>query len=871
VTECQLIRPNVCFKPVNMFVNPRPASTIDSFKSVIIILPSGAYCQHLGNTKHNNMRIQTVLLSAMLAVAWFGAAAQGNTKRIIGAVTDIQNNAIAGATIQLLDAKDSAVIKTTAAAYNGRFVFKGLPSGRYVIAVNSTGYEKYASSIVAIDDLHTAILMPAIVLRPTAGQTLKAVTVASRKPLLERKIDRTIVNVDAMISAAGSNALEVLARSPGVMVDINGDISLNGVHGVLVLIDDRPTYMSVQDLAAYLRSLPGSMLDKIELMASPPAKYDAAGNAIINIVLKKNRAAGFNGNISTGYNQGVYGHTNDAANVNYRHDKINIFGNAGYSTDRNFNDETFNRTFYNAGGQVSATGLMNSFYYYSSQSANIRAGMDYFASPKTTLGILVTAGTRQRTDSRNYLASQYDGNKYLDSVTKGSASGTYQWRNEGVNLNFQHKFDSVGTLVTADFDYVHYHSNGSQLSPDSVYLPGGTLINTNNILDILPSNINIWSAKADYTRPLKGNAKFEAGIKSSYVVTDNSTNWFNETGSAIVPDYANTNHFIYRENINAAYISAEKEWKRWALKAGLRAENTQAEGHQLGNTAVKDSSFNKSYTILFPTAYLLYKLDRDGNNTIKLSYGLRVRRPNYQQLNPFLLYRDAYTYSAGNPYLNPVLNHVFALEYAYKGMFGISMAYLHIKNDVYNLTQASGQVLITKPENFGTDYSFNIKPYVSLSPVKGWNLDAGFLLFKLVNNGNAYGQLIHNSITTGEVEVNNQFRLKHGWSAELNSFFPGRMGTAQTYSDATWRVDGGLQKIILNNKGSIRVSMNDIFHSLKFGDKTIIPVVLTAVHTNITDTRRVNISFNYRFGKDANARKRNHNNGGAADEQGRTD
>jgi hypothetical protein len=810
-------------------------------------------------------------LLMLFIIAWlfyFSGAAQNTTGKITGVVKDGQGIPLGGATVTLLKAVDSSVQKTTAANDDGKFVFKNVPQNRYIISASFTGFTTYTSVPLGIDEQHHFITVPVIVLQQAGNNTLRNVVVTSQKKLIERKIDRTIVNVDAMITAAGSNALEVLAKSPGVMVDINGDISLNGIHGILVLIDDRPTYMSAQDLAAYLRSLPGSMLHKIELMTNPPAKYDAAGTAIINIVLKKNRAAGFNGTVTLGYNQGIYARTNNSININYRHNKVNIFGNAGYNTDKNFNNETFNRNFYTT-GQLNATELTNSFYKYKSTGGNVRAGLDYFASSKTTFGMLVTAGTRPRNDSRRYNISQYNGDKALDSITNGLTSGTYQWQNESINLNFQHKFDSAGTVVTADVDYVHYHSNGNQFSPYNVYLPNGSIKSTDSIMDILPSAINIWSAKADYTLPLKGNAKIEAGLKSSYVTTDNSTNWFSQTSGVLVPNYTNTNHYIYKENINAAYVTAEKEWKHWAAKAGLRAENTQANGDQLGNVAVPDSSFTKHYTILFPTVYLQRKLGKDGNSSLTFSYGLRVRRPNYQQLNPFLLYRDAYTYSAGNPYLNPSLNHVFNLEYSYKNIFGVSLAYLHIKNDVYNLTQATGQVLITRPENFGTDYSFNIRPYISISPVKGWNLDADFLLFRLVNNGNAYGQIMHNSITTCEVELNNGFRLKNGWSAELNGFFPGRMGGAQNYSNPFWRIDAGLQKTILNGKGNIRASVNDIFHSAVFADNTVIPGVLTAFHTNVTDTRRANISFSYRFGKDANARKRNHNNGGAGDEQGR--
>jgi len=792
--------------------------------------------------------------------------AQGN--KIAGKLTDTRNMPIAAATVTLQNIPDTAIIKTGVTNNNGQFVFKNITAGDYIVSAVSMGYNKYVTGTIKVNN-NTAVVLPTIVLAAAGSISLKEITVISNKPLTERKIDRTIVNVDAMISAAGSNVLEVLGKSPGVTVDINGGISLYGVGGVLVLIDDRQTYMSGQDLAAYLRSLPGSMVDKIELMSNPPAKYDASGSAVINIMLKKNRVAGFNGNMALGFNQGIYSRTNNSINFNYRAKKMNIFGNIGYSEDRNFNDETLSRYYTNPGGAPGGTLQMNSQYKNTSRGVNARAGIDYFHSKNTTFGILLTVGTRPRDDNRSFNTLEYDAGMALDSTASGSTSGKYQWHNVGANINFQHSFDRTGKEIKADFDYIHYYSNGNQFSPTAVYLPGNILSSYTQLLNITPANVNIWSAKADYTQPFAKNARLDAGVKSSYVVTNDESNWFAGNGAALTPDYGKTNHFIYRENINAAYISATKNWKRLSLQGGLRAENTIANGRQLGNTVVAASKFTLSNTIVFPTAYILYKLDSSGSNTLAFSYGVRIRRPNYQQLNPFITYRDKYSFSAGNPFLDPAFNHVFELDYTYKSVFGVSLAYLHIRNDMYNLAQVVGDTIFTRPQNFGTDYSFNLRPYISVSPLKWWHLDADVLLFHLVHRGTAYGNVIHNSITAGELEINNQFRFAKGWVAELNGFFPARQGGAQTITDGFWRLDAGIQKSLFNSKASLRLTVNDMFHSVKLHDKTTLPGEMTAYHSTVSDTRRIGFSFNYRFGKQANARKRDHNTGGAEDVQGR--
>ncbi|MBS1504370.1 MAG: outer membrane beta-barrel protein, partial [Bacteroidetes bacterium] len=411
--------------------------------------------------------------------------------------------------------------------------------------------------------------------------------------MVEQRIDRTVVNVDAMVTAAGSNALDALSKSPGVIVDANDNISLNGKSNVLVLIDDRPTYMSGQDLAAYLRSLPAGTLDKLELISNPPARYDASGGAVINIVLKKNRAAGFNGNVNLGYSQGFYGRSTDALNINYRTPKFNLFSNLSYSLDQNYSKETFSRYFYNMDGGLNSAQLQNSYYKYNSDGWNGRLGMDYFLDKKTTIGLMLSGNTRPRTDRLVYDNTRYNSNMQPDSSGKGFTSGDYKYRNAGVNLNMQHKFDNPGTELTADLDYVHFYSYGNQLSPLDVYQVDGTLSDEQRREFRLPSGIDIYSGKIDFTHPFQRNGEFDAGIKSSYVSNDNQMNWFDGSGNDLIQNYSRSNHFRYTENINSAYVNLKKSWSRWGIQAGLRVENTNAGGHQLSNPVILDSSFTK--------------------------------------------------------------------------------------------------------------------------------------------------------------------------------------------------------------------------------------------------------------------------------------
>lgn len=795
--------------------------------------------------------------------------AQTLSGKITGTVTDVQNIPLAGATIMLLHAIDSTRVKAGASAEDGKFSFKKLPAGRYVIQITATGYKKFTSSVLTVDAQHANLVLPAIAMAQANRKVLQKVVVTAKKPLVEHKMDRTIVNVESMLTAAGSNVMEVLSKSPGVFVDVDGNINLNGKGGVLVLIDDKPTYLSARDLAAYLRSLPAVMVEKIELISNPPARYDASGGAVINLQLKKNKTQGFNGNVSIGYNQGVHGRSNYALTLNYRDKKINLFANLAYSRDAGYTSETSQRNYYNAAGADSAVTLLNRQYAYSSNGYNLRTGLDYYISARTTLGVLLTGGIRPRSDQLNYTSAQLNANQKPDSTALGSTAGDYQWYSGGVNFNIQHKMKKNGELITGDLDYVNIHANGTQRLSTDVYELNGSLSSANVILYRLPADINIWSAKTDYTLPLKGHADLDAGLKSSYVNTNYKNGWYNGVGSEFIPDYTKSDHFMYSENINAAYISSSKEWKRWAIKGGLRMENTRMQGHQPGNMAIADSSFKRNYTNLFPSFYFSWKADTSGHHTITLSYGTRIRRPNYQQLNPFLFYSDRYSYNTGNPLLQPLYMKGIELKYDYKSSFGVELAYMHINHLIQSIIQPVGDVFISRPENFGINYSFDLLSYLSVNVIKAWHVNASLIYFHLINKGIANEQAVNNNINSGELELSNQFRLSKSWSAELSGFYASSHLSGQTRTGAFWNLNAAVQKMILKNKGSLKLNANDIFHTIIRHDHITTAKQMLTDRTFETDTRRIGIAFSYRFGKDTNNRKRSHNTGGAAEEQGR--
>lgn len=811
------------------------------------------------------MHKSTILLAALfLSILSF---AQSPVKKISGSIHDAGSTPIPAITVQLLRASDSTLVKGAVTNDQGKFEFRKIDNGTYLLVATGLGYKKYTSIPLTIDDQHASIRLPAIILQRTGPGLLTEVAVTAKKPLVEEQLDRTVVNVESMIGNAGSNALDVLAKSPGVTVGTDGSITLNG-SGATVLIDGRPTYLSASDLAAYLRSIPAGVLDKVELMTNPPAKYDAAGATVINIRLKKNRMAGFTGNLSMGYNQGSYGRSNDALNLNYHNNKVTLFTNLGYSLYNNYSDESYQRYFYNNDGSLNNAVLMDTRYKTTSNAWNGKLGMDFAATANTNYGFVLTGNTRPSDDRLSYTSNSYDGNMHLDSTGLGYTSGSYHWKNLGANLNLQHRMGKEGREIDADLDYINYNSSGNKYSPNYVTVPDGTQTSELDFQYRTPADIHIYSARADYTHPLKGRAKLEAGLKYSYVNTDIATDYYDVSGNIPLPDYSQTDHFAYKEHIAAAYTTFGKEWKRLSAQIGVRVENTRSEGHQLGNTIVKDSSFSRTYTDLFPTTFLNYKLDSAGKNTLVLRYGRRINRPGYQQLNPFLAYRDKYSYNSGNPYLKPCYNYHIELSWHYKQYLTIGAHYDHVDNIIFSTTTTEGDIFITRPGNIAHGHILFMVANLSLSPTKWWNLNFFGRFGNLVNKSAINGVYLDKSILAATGDLFNQFRFKKGWSAELYFSARSRILSAQNVTGAIYYTNAAFQKNMCKDKASLRLTVDDIFHSRKNHDQTTDIPYTAAFHTYVEDSQRIGLAFSYRFGKDSN-RRRKKDNSSAEEEQGR--
>lgn len=808
-----------------------------------------------------------VILTIWITIAPIFVNAQTTIGKITGRVLDAAQKPAVGATVILSSYKDSVALKYELADAGGHFAFEGVKAGTYSVAVTAIGFNKYKSEIITISQEQQSVILKDIVLQ--AGHVaLKEVSITGQKSYIEHKIDRTVLNVDALISNAGTTALDVLEKSPGVLVDQNGAISLKGQQGVAIFIDDKPTYLSGAALADYLRALPSSTLQQIEIMTNPPAKYDAAGNAgVINIKTKKTQLKGFNLGLSLSIGQARYTRTNNSLNFNYRKNKLNLFGNFAYTVRNSYADVAIFRRYKNTNGQTTGSFNQDTYNRRQGHGGKLTIGADYDATPNTTFGIALTGLARYP-----YLPSTGTGNLLNaagqpDSavVSKNTEKGSF--KNTALNLNYRHEFKKDGPDVTANLDYLNYATTTKQDFDNETFLPNGALLSRNSLTGSLPSNIKILSAKADYGHPLGNGIKLEAGVKASYTQTDNIANYFNTTNGNSTPDYDKTNHFNYTEHINAAYLNLNKDFKKLSIQAGLRLENTGSNGHQLGNAMKPDSAFNRNYTNLFPTFFMQYKLDTLGDNQLQLNYGRRIERPYYQDLNPFVTPFDKFTYYVGNPYLQPSFANKVELAYIFKNHITGTLSYSDTKNDTDETIQIVDGIYYSRPANIGHKKVTSFSVDGDFEPTKWLSVNLNAEVTRIHSRSNFYTGVLNTKGTFVYGQGILQFKLQKGFNLQVDGNYQSSITNAQFVTGGKGALNAAISKN-LSPKVTLKFSVTDILYT-NINRGAINNLYLTdASYTNHGDTRSALLTLSFRFGK-AVAGQRKKEQTGADTEQGR--
>jgi len=779
------------------------------------------------------MIVRYLLVLFLLSMPFLSAAGSGS---LSGKVRNKQGHPVAGAVVLVLKAADSALVTTGITDEAGQYNLERIADGNYLVAVNQIMQPVLISG--------AGVTVPEIVMADT--KEIREVTVRGQKALIEAKPDRIIVNVENSIVNTGSTVLEVLQRSPGVRVDQNDNISLKGKQGVTIMIDGKLVPVQGADLANILKGMPANSVEKIELISNPGARYDAAGTAgIINIKTKKEKRKGFNGSVTGGYAQGIYPKANAGFNLNYRNKKLNLY--AGYNAlYRDLSDEfiTFRQFDSNKSYQLAYD--QRNYTRTDLQAHSANAGADYDLTDRTNIGIMLNAGQTSYNSTSTNNASLLDADRKIFSSFESKRGSDRRFYNYSINLNLRHSFDSLGRELSVDADYATYYNHNNQHLYTRYKNADGT---AQGIPDILMGKMqgqtSIRSLKADYTHPLGDKAKLEAGFKTSFVTADNDPIFYDQSSGVDVYDSSKSNHFIYKEHINALYINASKEWTKWGLQLGLRAEQTNADGHQL----VNDTRFEKRYLNLFPNIAVTRHLN--AKNDIGLNLSRRIDRPSYQQLNPFKSYLDPTTIHEGNPYLDPSFTYTAELSHIYESKFITQLGFSQSQNMITEvIVPASGNTTLYTNRNLATNTIVTLSGTYPLQLWKGWSSTNYLAAYYKHFNGDIANTSLNEGSFAFSFSSQHSFVLPRDWSLEIAAYFQSEQRYGYAVLRALNSVNIGVQKNLFDKKATLKLSVTDLFYR----ENSIGYSSFTGYHEDFTvrrDSRMVNFSFTYRFGNNA--------------------
>ena len=782
----------------------------------------------------------TLTLAGMLLFMSEVSFAIKGDNQIRGMVVDKNSQQpIEYASVILLSLPDSTVRASVLTDSAGSYLLNGFADGSYLLRVHFVGYKPALSESFVAGS--TRELKP-IALSSTAA--IKEVTVVGKRPFIEKKADRTVLNIDSSPAAAAENAYEVLRKAPNVDVDKDDNININGKAGVTVLINDRPTHLSGADLANYLKSVQGAEIEKVEIINTPPARYDAAGNTgIINIKIKRNNKPGLNGSINGGitYNGKVGG--SGGVSLNMRTSKANVYASYNPGSFVGSNINLLKRTIDFENSKVTLTQPIETPWRFNNNS--FKFGADYDINKNNTVGIMVSGYSnceRQDLTGTTYFTSLTNlPDSSIDSFTK--IHDTY--KSMLYNANYKSTFDGSGRILNVDADYGTFKNHGGNTTTTSYMNSAGNAVREPLMLrSEAPATITIKSLKVDYEQPFGNGLKMELGAKGSLVNTDNDLRYELFKANQWGNDPSRSNHFVYDENIVAAYASLAYEYKNTSIKGGLRGENTWSKGNSLTDKKV----VKRSYFDLFPTFYVQQKLNE--NNNVGFSYNYRIDRPRYDEMNPFRVYLDEYTYVVGNPYLNPQYTHNIAVSYSWKNMLFSELTYSHTKDVMMQDMEQNDttKVVYQSRKNLNSLNGITWVNSLSFSPARWYRTTNNFTMIYNSYEKGTGSDLVENSKLTARITSVNSFTLPKKLVLELTGWYMSPFAWGMFKLQSMWMVNLGVQKSFMEDKLTVKLSVYDVFNSMQN--------VGTAKYDNVDlytknrwKSQRVSVNFTYRFGK----------------------
>ena len=755
-----------------------------------------------------------LLLSTFLLFITFELCTQNS---IQGKVFDDQSIPLEFANVLLLQESDSSFVNGSMADIDGSFVFDDLKSGQYILEASMVGFESARIRGIALSG-QTRISVDSIVL--TSGVALNEIEVIARKPLYEQKIDRLVVNVENSIVSTGSTVLDILERSPGVMVNRQqGQISLVGKEGVVVLINGKNSYMPIDAVVQMLDGMNSENIESIELITSPPAKFEAEGNAgFINIILKQRTDVGLSGSYSLtgGYGRGVV--SNDNINFNFRKNKFNLYGGYGFVLKKQDQEFINYRTLFYEGDEFINNN--ESLRDPTQRNHNGRLGLDIELGERTIVGVLLGAYDNKWSMTAENMNVQSTNQQRTDIVNL-FVEERNQWTHQNANFNLSHQFNDQFNM-SVDLDYLHYRAENPTNYQIDFFDGNQDFDRTEFTRSDKVTPIDIYVGKIDFTHQMNSRVALSFGGKTSDSRFENDVAVETQSNGKWIEAPEFTNVSVLNEKRYAVYGDADfKLSDETNAKFGLRYEYTDSKV----DINIEGRVVDRQFGALFPNAFITHQLNDD--QSVGLAYSRRITRPTFNDMAPFVIFMDPNTFVTGNASLQPAFSQSLKFDYRFKSLI------LSLQYSVEDSTIARFQERSINETNQSILEAINMDQLKSLSATLGfpiqftrwWESRFNFMFIKSNVRANYFGTALERSQSQFQSNASMIFSLPQDWSAELSGNYYGPQfffnGVAQMKS--TYTVNFGIQKKLGERAGTLSFNIRDLFNSYVWNVKTEIP------------------------------------------------
>ncbi|WP_286843352.1 MULTISPECIES: TonB-dependent receptor [Sphingobacterium] len=760
--------------------------------------------------------------------------------KVTGKVHVENNVPLASATAYLMKAKTTVILKAVVTDENGEYQFSDIQAGSYYVEAKMVGYTANKSNVFDISKSDHKV--PAILLN-TDTRKLQEVAVEGKRPMVESKPGKLVLNVENSPLAAGNNALDIVQRAPGVSLDNNNNLQLMGQSGVSVTIDGRQTYMSGEQLVNFLKSTDGNQIKSVEVITTRAAKDDAEGAVgTINIVLKKNRMEGFNGTFNMTAGRGEKFRGNSSLSINYKKNNTTVFGSYAYSDEKSYRKLLLDRVIQNKGEKTYFK--QRSILDEKEQNHSYRFGVEQRTSARNTLTLQFNGSNNieyNDNDSKTNVGKSFT---TLDSLLISTSQFKELFDRYSANLNNEFRIDSNGRKLTLDLDWSKFKSS-KRVGYNNQYFDGQMDAITPEEIQRsrMPIGIDIYVAKLDYEQPLSKVSKLEMGAKYSNVTSDNDLTFEDFLNNSWINNEKRTNHFVYKEQIAAGYIDYNNTIGKWGLKVGARGEYTFSDG----NSLTLNKQVKRNYFKLFPNANLTYTLHE--NHILSLGYARKITRPNYRQLNPFDYFIDKLTFERGNPYLNPQFSNEFTLNYTLMQRYNVTLGI----NDVRDaIVESMGQDSVLKQtwvirENLGKNLTAYLNLNIPVTVSKIWSMNNNITGIHFNFDGMVSGYPLKRTSFLLQATSMHNLKLAKSLSANVNLRYFSPFNYNVYDMKARWDMEVGATKTFKDQRSSLKLAVSDLFNTGNQNLKTNFGDFDSSIR-QYQDRRVVRLTYSYKFG-----------------------